>query len=261
MPWFGLGVWRMGTDSETEMAVATALQLGYRLIDTATIYGNERGVGRGLRGGGVAREEVFVTTKVWNDDVREHGIAAAFDRSLQLLGLDYVDLYLVHWPIKGEIEAAWHSMEKIYHSGRAKAIGVCNHMIEHLDELLRSAEVFPAVNQIEFHPYLQSMPLLEYCRSRGIQVEAWSPLMQGGGVLRDPVLQEIGRFHGKTPAQVVLRWLVQLGVVAIPKSSSAARMNENAAIFDFVLTDAQMTAMAARNRGQRVGPDPRDFNF
>jgi len=261
MPWLGLGVWQAGDDTETENAVKTALQQGYRSIDTASIYGNERGVGRGLRESGVPREEIFVTTKVWNDAVRDHGVESAFEQSLKRLQLDYVDLYLVHWPIVGEIEAAWHSMERISRSGRAKAIGVCNHLIPHLDELLRSAEVFPAVNQIEFHPYLQSEPLLEYCQGKKIQVEAWSPLMQGGAVLRDPVITDIARVHGKSTAQVILRWIVQRGIVTIPKSTRLERIVENSEIFDFVLTDAQMSAIGARNRGHRVGPDPLHFNF
>jgi diketogulonate reductase-like aldo/keto reductase len=261
MPWLGLGVWRAGADAETERAVATALERGYRSIDTAAAYENERGVGRGLRASGVRRENVFITTKVWNDDVREHGVEAAFEESLRKLKLDYVDLYLVHWAVTGEIVSAWHAMEKIYRTGRAKAIGVCNHMIPHLDELLRSADVFPAVNQIEFHPYLQSEPLVEYCRGRGIQVEAWSPLMQGGEALRDPALNEIALAHGKSVAQVILRWLVQRGIVAIPKSTHSKRIEENAAIFDFALTDAQISVIAARNRDHRVGPDPMRFNF
>jgi diketogulonate reductase-like aldo/keto reductase len=261
MPWLGLGVWRTGDDAETENAVRAALEHGYRSIDTATIYENERGVGRALRASGVPRQEVFITTKLWNDDVRAGRAEAAFEESLRRLGLDYIDLYLVHWPVAGAIGRAWRAMEKIHRSGRARAIGVCNHLIPHLDELLGGAEIFPAVNQIELHPCLQNRPLQEYCRGKAIQVEAWSPLMQGGGVLHDPVIAEIARVHGKTTAQVILRWQVQAGLVTIPKTTRPERMRENAGIFDFVLTEAQMTAIDARDRGVRVGPDPMNFNF
>jgi methylglyoxal/glyoxal reductase len=261
MPWLGLGVWQMDSDAAAERAVRTAIDLGYRSIDTAKIYGNERGVGRAIRECGVPREQLFVTTKVWNDDVRRDNVAGAFEQSLKLLGLDYADLYLVHWPITGKIVPAWRAMEQLARSGRVKAIGVSNHLRPHLDQLLGTAEFVPAVNQIEFHPYLQSRPLLEFCRSRGIHVEAWSPLMQGGALLKDPALGEIARRHGKTIAQIVLRWDIQCGVVTIPKSVHVQRIEENAAIFNFTLSESDLAAITALDRNQRAGSDPLNFAF
>jgi diketogulonate reductase-like aldo/keto reductase len=261
MPRLGLGVWQSGGDAETERAVRTAIECGYRSIDTAKIYGNERGVGRAIRGCGVPRAQLFVTTKVWNDAVRADRVAAAFDESLRLLGLDYVDLYLVHWPIKGKIVPAWRALERIAKSGRARAIGVSNHLRAHLDELLAAAEVVPAVNQIEFHPYLQSRPLVEFCRAKQIQVEAWSPLGQGGPLLRDAKLVEIARRHGKTVAQVILRWDLQKSVVTIPKSVHAERIKENAQLFDFALSEAEIAAIDSLDRDHRYGPNPASFGF
>lgn len=261
MPWFGLGVWRVSGDAETQEVVRSAIDLGYRSIDTAKIYGNERGVGQAIRTAGVPREQLFVTTKVWNDDIRAARVERAFEESLKLLGLDYVDLYLVHWPIAGKIVPAWKAMERLLRGGRVKAIGVSNHLRVHLDELLAAAEVVPAVNQIEFHPYLQSRPLVEFCRTKGIRVEAWSPLAQGGGLLQDGALREIAQRRGKTVAQVVLRWEVQSGVITIPKSTRARRLAENAGIFDFALSQDEMAAIDALDRNERVGADPLNFGF
>jgi len=261
MPWFGLGVFQIAGDSATETVVRMAIAEGYRSIDTAALYGNERGVGRAIRGAGVPREQLFVTTKVWNDDMRRDRVEAAFEQSLRRLGLDYVDLFLLHWPIAGKITRSWQVLEKLHRAGRSKAIGVSNFMIKHLDELLAAAEVVPAVNQIEYTPYLQSKPLVEYCREKGFQMEAWSPLMQGGALLQDPTLAGIAAAHGKTVAQVILRWDVQGGVVTIPKSVQPRRLAENAGIFDFELTEAEMAAIAALDRNQRSGADPYHFNF
>jgi diketogulonate reductase-like aldo/keto reductase len=261
MPWLGLGVWQVSSDAETESVVRAAIELGYRSIDTAKIYGNERGTGQAIRTCGVPREELFITTKVWNDDVRVGRVAAAFEQSLKLLGLEYLDLYLVHWPIAGKIVEAWKALEKLQRSGRVKAIGVSNHMRPHLDELLPTAEIIPAVNQIEFHPYLQSRALVDYCRAQEIQVEAWSPLMQGGELLRDPVLVDLAKRRGRTVAQVVLRWEVQRGVVTIPKTVKRPRLVENSGIFDFSLTDVEMAAIDALDRNHRSGSDPLNFGF
>lgn len=260
MPWFGLGVFQI-SDSETEAVVGEAIGQGYRSIDTAALYRNERGVGRAVARAGVAREELFVTTKVWNDDMRRGRVSAAFDESLERLGLDYVDLFLLHWPIKGKITASWKALEEVYRSGRAKAIGVSNYMVPHLEELLAHAEVVPAVNQIEYHPYLQSQALHEFCRGHDIRLEAWSPLMQAGAILRDPVLAEIGRAHGKTAAQVILRWDLQTGVITIPKSVKPGRIAGNADVFDFALSAEEMQAIRALDRNQRSGADPYNFNF
>jgi diketogulonate reductase-like aldo/keto reductase len=261
MPWLGFGVWNIEGDALTESVVRTGFAHGYRSIDTAALYANEQGVGRAIERCGVPRDQLFVTTKVWNTDIRQRRIEAAFEESMQRLGLDTLDLYLVHWPIKGEIVSAWKVLEKLQQSGRIKAIGVSNHMIPHLDELLAVAKIVPAVNQIEFHPYLQSPALVDYCRSKGIQVEAWSPLMQGGEVLQDPVIGQIARHHGKTAAQVILRWEVQSGVVAIPRSTKETRLVENAGIFDFSLSAAELAAMAKLDRNQRSGADPFNFAF
>ncbi len=261
MPWLGLGVFQMPGDDATAQAVQTAIADGYRSIDTAALYHNERGVGQAIRACGVPRAGLFVTTKVWNDDMRSHRVEKAFEQSLHFLGFDYVDLYLLHWPVKGSFVPSWRMLEKLYRAGRVKAIGVSNFMIPHLEELLAAAEIVPAVNQIEFHPYLQSKPLVAYCQQRGIQVEAWSPLMQAGALLADPTLAGIARKHGKTVAQVILRWDVQSGVVTIPKSVRPHRIAENAAIFDFELAAAEMSAIAALDRNERNGSDPFNFNF
>ncbi len=261
MPWLGLGVWRINGDAETERVVRRAIDLGYRGIDTAKIYGNERGVGRAIRASGIPREQLCVTTKLWNDDIRADRVVAGFENSLRELGLDYVDLYLVHWAIQGKITSTWKAMEKLLGTGRVKTIGVSNHLRPQLDELLAVADVVPVVNQIEFHPYLQSKALVEFCHTKGIRVEAWSPLMQGGAMLRDPVLTKIAQRHQRTVAQVVLRWDVQSSVMTIPKTVRAERMKENAGIFDFVLDEAEMKAIAALDRGERAGPDPMYVSF
>ena len=261
MPWFGLGVFQVPDDADAARAVRTALDLGYRHIDTAALYHNEQGVGEAVRNSSIPRSEIFVTTKVWNDDIRADRIEAAFEDSMRKLGLDYLDLYLLHWPIKGKHQSAWRVMEKLARSDRIKAIGVSNYMIPHLDELLPGAEIVPAVNQIEFHPYLQSKPLRDYCRARDIRLTAWSPLMQAGPLLQDPVLAGLATKHHKSVAQIVLRWDVQAGVITIPKSVHAARIAENAAIFDFELSPAEMTAIDALDRNQRNGADPFNFNF
>ena len=261
MPWLGLGVWQVKDNAETERVVRSAIEQGYRSIDTARIYGNERGIGRAIRSSGLPREQLFITSKVWNDDVRRNRVAAAFDETLDLLGLEYLDLYLVHWPVSGHVVAAWRAMEQIAASGRVRAIGVSNHMRVHLDELLAIAQTIPAVNQIEFHPYLQSRELVEFCRQNRIQVEAWSPLMRAGALFEDPVLLDIARRHGKTVAQVVLRWDIQSGIITIPKSVRPQRIAENAAVFDFALTPDEMNAINRVDRNQRVGPAPFNFSF
>lgn len=261
MPWLGLGVWQMNGDRETEKAVRDAIEVGYRHIDTAKIYNNERGVGRAIRSCGVPRERLFVTTKLWNDDIRSGRVAAAFDQSLARLELEYVDLYLVHWAIPGRIVPTWKAMEPLLKTGRVRAIGVSNHLRPHLDELLAAADIVPAVNQIEFHPYLQSKPLIEFCRAKGISPEAWSPLMQAGAVLRDPKITAIAQRYRKTVAQVILRWEIQSGVVTIPKTTHRERMIENAALFDFELAPAEMAEICALDRNERSGADPMNVRF
>ncbi len=260
MPWLGFGVFKVEEGDEVERAVSTALETGYRSIDTAALYNNERGVGSAMRASGIPREEIFLTTKVWNDDMRAKRTLAAFKESLERLGTDYVDLYLVHWPVAGYYKETWRAMEEIYASGRAKAIGVSNFMIHHLEDLLGESEIIPAVNQIEFHPLLVQEELLVFCQSQAIQVEAWSPLMRGK-ILDEEAIIGIAEKYGKTAAQVILRWDLQHGVVTIPKSTHAERIAENADIFDFTLSEADMQALDAMDAGERVGPDPYNFAF
>ncbi|MGE5598629.1 MAG: aldo/keto reductase [Bacteroidota bacterium] len=260
MPWLGLGVFRSGEGEEVERAVGWALEAGYRSIDTAAIYRNERGVGKAVRASGIPREEIFITTKVWNDDLRAGATRQAFQESLDRLGLDYIDLYLIHWPVKGRYHEAWKVMEEIYRSGRARAVGVSNFLLHHLQDLLEHTALVPAVNQIEFHPLLVQPELLRFCRAAGIQVEAWSPLMQGHA-LDVPEIRRLAEKYGRTPAQIVLRWDLQHEVVTIPKSVHRERIHENARIFDFELTEEDMLLLDGLDAGRRFGSDPDHFNF
>ncbi len=260
MPWLGFGVFQINDGQEVEDAVKNALETDYRSIDTATVYGNERGVGKAIRESGIPREDIFLTTKVWNDDQREKRTLTAFEESLERLETDYVDLYLVHWPVKGCYQETWQAMEEIYQSGRAKAIGVSNFMVHHLEDILGDSQIVPSVNQVEFHPYLVQPELLSFCQNHQIQVEAWSPLMQGQ-IVTEQVVQKLAKKYHKTPAQIALRWNLQHEVVTIPKSIHANRIAENAQIFDFELSEADMKVLDALDEGKRVGPDPDNFNF
>lgn len=264
MPWLGLGVFKVEEGPELENAVKTAIKHGYRSIDTAAIYENEAGVGRGicqgLKEAGISREELFVTSKVWNTDLGYEPTLAAYETSLSKLGLDYLDLYLIHWPVERKYKDAWRALETLYKEGRVKAIGVSNFHIHHLEELMKDAEIKPMVNQVEFHPRLTQKELREYCKEQGIQFEAWSPLMQGE-LLDNPVLQDIGKKYNKSVAQVILRWDLQHGVVTIPKSTKEQRIVENATVFDFELTQEEMERIDGLNENRRVGPDPDNFDF
>lgn len=260
MPWFGLGVFKAEDGREVERAVGWALESGYRSIDTAAVYGNESGVGKAIRSSGIPRSEIFITTKVWNQDQRSGRVREAFDTSLRLLGMDYVDLYLVHWPVEGHFKDTWSILEEIYTSGRARAIGVSNFLLPHLHALLADARIVPAVNQIEMHPYLQQPELIDFCRQHHIQVEAWSPLMKGA-VLEVPELKALGTKYGKNPVQVALRWLLQREIIVIPKSVKKSRIQDNANVFDFRITAEDMTLIDSLDRSQRVGPDPLNFGF
>jgi len=256
MPQLGYGVFRV-PDEETERAVLAALAAGYRSIDTASLYGNETGVGRALAASGLDRDELFVTTKVWNDDQGYDSALRAFDASSSRLRLDQVDLYLIHWP-KPSLDRyveTWRALEKLYAEGRVRAIGVSNFRPDHLRRLLDETQVVPAVNQIELHPDLQQEQLRRFHARHGIVTEAWSPLGQGHAV-RHPVVVEVADRHGRTPAQVVLRWHLQLGNVVIPKSTTPSRIRENIAVFDFTLDDVEMEALAELETGTRLGPDP-----
>ncbi|SEG29146.1 aldo/keto reductase [Paenibacillus sp. UNC499MF] len=260
MPWFGLGVWKAAEGGDVERAVRTAIEVGYRSIDTAAVYGNEAGVGQAIRDSGAKREDLFITTKVWNANQGYETTLQAFEESRGKLGLDYIDLYLIHWPVKGKYKETWRALEKLYRDGSVRAIGVSNFHVHHLEDLLKDSEIVPAVNQVEFHPRLTQQPLRDFCRKNGIQLEAWSPLMQGQ-LLDNPVLIEIGEKYGKSPAQTVLRWDVQSGVVTIPKSITPERIAQNADIFDFELTAEEIGRIDALNLDQRVGPDPDNFDF
>lgn len=260
MPWLGFGVFQIPDGQEVELAVRAALDVGYRSIDTASVYGNERGVGKAIRESSVPREDIFLTTKVWNDDQRAKRTLAAFEESLERLMTEYVDLYLVHWPVKDCYQETWQVMQEIYQSGRAKAIGVSNFMIPHLEDILRDSQVAPAANQVEFHPFLVQPELLEFCQSHEIQVEAWSPLMQGQ-LFTQKAVQKLAKKYGKTPAQIALRWDLQHNVVTIPKSVRRARIEENAQIFNFEISQPDMDALDALDAGVHVGPDPTNFTF
>ncbi|MFK8883134.1 aldo/keto reductase [Bacillus velezensis] len=264
MPWFGIGVFKVEEGAELVNAVKTALVHGYRSVDTAAIYGNEEGVGEGIRQGlqeaGLKREDIFVTSKVWNADLGYEETLKAFDTSLEKLGLDYLDLYLIHWPVKGKYIDAWRALETLYRDGRIKAIGVSNFQIDHLKHLMKETEIKPMINQVEYHPRLTQKELLAFCTEQGIQLEAWSPLMQGQ-LLDHPVLQEIAEKYGKSAAQVILRWDLQNGVITIPKSTKKHRIEENANVFDFELSADDMKRIDDLNENLRVGPDPDNFDF
>jgi diketogulonate reductase-like aldo/keto reductase len=260
MPWLGFGVFQINEGKEVENSVKWALEIGYRSIDTAAAYRNERGVGKAIRASGIPREEIFLTTKLWNEDQRRKRMLQAFDESLEHLGTDYVDLYLIHWPVKGCYQESWKAMEEIYQSGRAKAIGVSNFLIHHLEDVLRDGHVVPTVNQIEFHPWLVQPELLTFCKTHKIQVEAWSPLIQGK-IVTVPEAQSLAEQYHKTPAQIVLRWDLQHEVVTIPKSTHRNRIAENSQLFDFELLQEDMNVLDALDVGKRNGPDPDNFNF
>ncbi|MDQ4138851.1 MAG: aldo/keto reductase, partial [Actinomycetota bacterium] len=250
----GLGVYKVA-ESATEALVAGAIEAGYRHIDTATLYGNERGVGAGVRVSGVPREDVFVTTKVWNNEQGRDKTLRAFDTSLGKLGFDYVDLYLIHWPMpsQGLFLETWRTLEELKADGRARSIGVSNFEPHHLEVLLRETDTVPAANQVELHPWLPQRAVREYDEAHGIVTESWSPLARGR-VADEPVLERIAAKHGKTAAQVTIRWHLQLGAVVIPKSSSLERVRGNFDVFDFELDADDLAAIDALDDGYRTGP-------
>ena len=267
MPMLGYGVFRVDAGQDGVKAVKTAIESGYRSIDTAAAYRNEKSVGTAIKESGVAREDIFLTTKLTNADQRSGEVEKAFSKSLTELGTDYVDLYLIHWPVKETYVKTWLELEKIYKSGRAKSIGISNFQINHIEEIKKVWSVVPVMNQIEMHPRLTQKPLIEFCKSQNIVPESWSPL--GGTwpdgiqdhLLDNDVLKKIGSKYNKTTAQIILRWNIDLGVVTIPKSVTPSRIRENIDIFDFKLTVEEIAAIDALNLDRRVGPDPDNFNF
>ena len=263
IPQVGLGVFQTKEGAEVERAVQVALEAGYRLIDTAAIYGNEVGVGRAIKASGLPREEIFVTTKLWNANHAYDDALRAFDESLRKLDCGYVDLYLIHWPLpmEGKFTEAWKAMEELYRSERVRAIGVSNFKPHHLDTLLKEAETVPAVNQIELHPLFQQKETHAYCMEHDIVVESYSPLMQAGEALEHPVIANLAEKHGRTPAQVILRWHVQSGFIVIPKSANPERIYENFALFDFELSGDDMRQIEGMDQGQRIGSDPDTASF
>jgi 2,5-diketo-D-gluconate reductase A len=261
MPQLGYGVFQV-PDNETATAVKAALEAGYRSIDTATVYGNEKGVGQAIAESGIARDELFVTTKLWNSAQGYDSTLKAFDSSMEKLGLEQLDLYLIHWPTpeRDKYLDTWKAFEKLHADGRVRAIGVSNFQPAHLERLLDAADVAPAVNQVELHPYLQQQELREFDAKHGIATEAWSPLAKGGSLLGDPIIAELAVKHGRTPAQIVLRWHLQLGNVVIPKSVTPSRIEENFDLFGFTLTEEELESLTPLDRGERTGPDPDTFN-
>ena len=261
IPQLGFGVWQV-PDEDATAAVTTALQVGYRSIDTARIYENEEGVGRALATTEVPRGEIFLTTKVWNDDQGYDATLRAFEASAKRLGQDYVDLYLIHWPApkKDAYVDTWRALLQLRADGRIRAAGVCNFQQAHLQRLIDETGEAPAVNQVELHPRLQQASLRAFHAQQGIATEAWSPLAQGGDLLQDDTIAGIARTHDRTPAQVILRWHLQLGNVVIPKSVTPSRIAENFDVFGFELDAAELAAIEGLNRDERTGPDPDQFN-
>ena len=254
MPWLGFGTYKVENGHTVIESVKEALKIGYRHIDTASFYNNEEGVGTAIKESGVPREEIFLVSKVWNSDQGYEKTLKAFETSIKKLGTDYLDLYLIHWPQPLHKET-WKALEKLYKEGRIKAIGVSNFAVNHLKDLLENAEIMPMVNQVEFHPKLIQNELIEFCRKDNIQLEAWSPLMRGK-VFKIQLLEELSKKYRKTISQIVLRWDLQMGVVTIPKSTTPARIKENADIFDFELSKEDITKIQQLDEGLRVGSDP-----
>jgi len=261
IPQLGFGVFLI-PDIETKAAVATALETGYRHIDTAKIYRNEGAVGAAIRDSGIEREQIFVTTKVWNSAQGYDEAIKSAEASITKLRLEYLDLLLIHWPAPAQnlYVDTWRALEKLQADGRVRAIGVSNFNVEHLQRVLDETSVVPAINQVELHPQLGQPGLRAFHAQHGIATEAWSPLARGGDVLTNPVVTSVASEVSRTPAQVILRWHLQLGNVVIPKSVTPSRIAENFALFDFVLSDAQVDKITALDSGTRIGPDPATFN-
>jgi len=260
MPYFGLGVFQIDDGNAVVNAVNYALDAGYRHIDTASLYGNEKGVGLSIRNSGIDKKDIFVTSKVWNSDQGYDSTLKAFEKSMEKLQLDNLDLYLVHWPVRGKYKETWRALETLYKNGRVRSIGVSNFLKHHLEDLLNNCEIIPMVNQMEFHPYLVQQDLINYCVEHKIQYEAWSPLMQGNN-LDDPTLIKLANKYEKTPVQLILRWDLQKGVVTIPKSVNKERIISNSQIFDFEISAEDILQIDNLDKHERVGADPDNFDF
>src|SRR5690625_682390 len=259
MPGFGLGVYKVDDGDVVYQAVDGALEAGYRSIDTASYYFNEKGVGQAIKDSRVAREDIFITSKVWNDQQGYEGTLQAFEESLENLQTDYLDLYLIHWPVKDKFTDTWRAMEKLYKDERVRAIGVSNFHVHHLKKLFAESTVMPAIDQVEYHPHLTQEELHDFCKLEGIQLEAWSPLKRGQ-LLDEPVLNEIGQKYNKTAAPVILRWDIQNEVITIPKTITDKRIAENADVFDFFLTENEMKQIQALNKNDRAGTNPDSYD-
>jgi len=259
IPWLGFGTYKIERGEDTVVAVREALLMGYRLIDGAAIYGNEEGVGQGIKASGVPREDIFLTSKVWNTDQGYDETLNAFEESCRRLQTDYLDLYMVHWP-KHKTKETWRAMEKLYRDGRVKAIGVCNFKIHHIETLLEEAEIKPVINQVEFHPYFVQTDLMNFCKENDIMTEAWAPLMQGK-IFEVKEINEIAKKYEKTVAQIALRWDLQMGLITIPKTVQPHLIRENSQIFDFEISEEDMERITGLDRGQRLGPDPDTIDF
>ncbi|MDP2526653.1 aldo/keto reductase [Maribacter dokdonensis] len=260
MPYLGLGTYQSDNDQEVVNAVKNALEIGYRHIDTAAIYKNEEGVGKGIRESGIDRKEIFLVSKVWNEDQGYDETLKAFDASLKRLGVDYLDLYLIHWPVSGKYKETWRALEYLYAQKKIKAIGVSNFLKHHLEDILQDCKVVPMVNQMEFHPHLVQQDLIDFCADKGIQYESWSPFMQGK-VFELDICADLAKKYNKSVAQIILRYNLQKGIVAIPKSVHAKRIAANAEIFDFALSSEDISFLDGLETGERIGPDPDNFNF
>jgi diketogulonate reductase-like aldo/keto reductase len=264
MPWLGLGVFQVEDGETVAASVEEAIVHGYRHIDTAAVYGNEEGVGNGIRRGmdrtGIARDELFITSKLWNADQGYERTIEAYKESVRRLGIDQLDLYLIHWPVEDEFTESWRALEDLYKEEKVSAIGVSNFQIHHLETLLHTAEIVPSINQVERHPRLVQKDLKQYLVKKNIQPVAWAPLMQGG-VFKEPILIEMANDLGKSVAQIVLKWQLQTGWATIPKSVKKHRISENADLYDFELNEAQMKVINEMDQHHRVGPDPDNFDF
>ncbi|MDB2606438.1 aldo/keto reductase [Zobellia sp.] len=262
MPYLGLGTYKADNAQEVIDSVKKALNSGYRHIDTASAYNNEEGVGKGILQSNVAREEVFLVSKLWNADQGYETTLKAFEETLERLGVDYLDLYLIHWPVAGKYKDSWRAMEKLYKEKRIRAIGVSNFLKHHLEDLLETAEIVPMVNQMEFHPFLVQQELIDFCKDKSIQYESWSPFMHGKVFdSKSAKFDLLTEKYGKSIAQIILRYNLQKGVAAIPKSVQEKRIKSNAEIFDFELSDADMGYLDGLDQGERNGPDPDNFKF